>query len=445
MSVRGLDRAGAPRFPSRSGRYRPRGARHAWRGRGAGNRSVSPPDKLGRYRDKRSFGRTPEPAGEVAPEPSGSRRFVVQRHRARRLHYDLRLRDRRRAGQLGGAARARRWTRRSRRMAVHVEDHPLEYADFEGVIPRRRVRRRRRHRLGPRHLGAARHRRPGGSRRRPASCTPSCTARSCAAGSCSSAATRSDARRRQGAVAAAAQARRPRRRGLGPRGPPAVGAQRPHQRRGRGRPRPAAGTPTGRRPRRPSGCAWPDVTRRRAATPSTRSATGGTLGGLRPRAEGHQPRQGAVPGPRPERQPVTKRELLRYTAEVAPTALPYLAGRALNMHRYPDGADTAGLLAQGPAQARARLGDRLGQPDGRQGRDRDLRRRRRAGRAALGRELRRARVARLDLAHRPARPADVRAARHRPRHRPPPGTTCSCSPGCTAPRSSTSGCARSRR
>src|SRR5262245_16520201 len=93
---------------------------------------------LRRYREKRDPGRTPEPFAQAtrprALAPGAARAFVVQQHAARRLHHDLRL-------EIGGVLAS--WAvpkgpsldPRERRLAVRTEDHPLAYADFEGVIP----------------------------------------------------------------------------------------------------------------------------------------------------------------------------------------------------------------------------------------------------------------------------------------------------------------------
>jgi bifunctional non-homologous end joining protein LigD len=92
-------------------------------------------DRLAQYQRKRDFGRTPEPEGAPPQADSSTRRFVVQRHRATRLHYDLRFEI---DGVLASWAVPKGPTLDPavRRIAVHVEDHPIEYLEFEGIIPR---------------------------------------------------------------------------------------------------------------------------------------------------------------------------------------------------------------------------------------------------------------------------------------------------------------------
>jgi bifunctional non-homologous end joining protein LigD len=97
--------------------------------------SMDPPASLALYQQKRDFTQTAEPSGRLPVASSEQLRFVIQKHAASHLHYDLRL-------ELDGVFKSWAVTRGPsmdpavKRLAVEVEDHPLDYGDFEGTIPK---------------------------------------------------------------------------------------------------------------------------------------------------------------------------------------------------------------------------------------------------------------------------------------------------------------------
>ncbi len=300
-------------------------------------------DALASYRRKRDFSKTAEPAGApVVATGAGARRFVVQRHRARRLHYDFRL-------EIDGVLVS--WAvpkgpsldPSTRRAAFHVEDHPLEYFDFEGVIPRGEY--------GGGDvivwdIGTWEHYEPK-----------------------SAGDPGQDVR--DGELKFELHGQKLRGRFVLVRTRPAASGQdqwlmlhkrdehavdgwdtEAHPRSvlsGRTNDevkenpdrlwrsdRPAGQAAVDMKPARPAPAGEEDLAR----LDSLGSAGDWTIFGRELTVTNLD--KVLFPG-RPGEQPVTKRALLRYAAVIAPTILPYLSGRPLNMHRFPNGAGTAGF------------------------------------------------------------------------------------------------------
>ncbi|HEX4062453.1 MAG TPA: DNA polymerase ligase N-terminal domain-containing protein [Streptosporangiaceae bacterium] len=332
--------------------------------------------RLGAYQAKRDFTRTPEPSGGPGKEdgtgpgaqPALSR-FVVQRHRARRLHYDLRF-------EIGGVLVS--WAVPKgptldpavKRLAVHVEDHPIEYLGFEGVIPSREYG------AGDVIVWDT------GTWELHAADDP---AAAVAGGEFHADVYGSKLRGRFILIRRGGQhgQRGVSQRGVSQRGASQRGASRPGDGQDEwlllhkddaaavsgwdpedhpasvlsGRTNEEVQADPDRMWRADLPAAQASVTLRAPRTPAPTGdelaaldelGTGGTweIFGRRLKLTnldkdlfpGRDARPGQSAGP-----PVTKRELIRYTARVAPVALPYLAGRPLNMHRFPGGAGKPGF------------------------------------------------------------------------------------------------------
>lgn len=308
-------------------------------------RSTHAGDQLVEYRRKRDFARTPEPAGRDTPPGADKSRFVVQRHRARRLHYDLRLEI---DGVLVSWAVPKGPTLdpKARRMAVHVEDHPIEYLDFEGVIPSRE------------YGGGDVIVWDIGTWEPHATDDP---AAAVAGGELHADMYGSKLRGRLVLV------RRDGERGdneqwllLHKNDDHAVGGWDPED-----HPRSVLSGRTNEEVRQDPDRVWrSDLPAARAAVPvRTPALTDDQLAALDDLGDGGTwhvygrslklTNLDKVMFPARERgRPVTKRGLIIYAARIAPTILPYLAGRALNMHRFPNGADNRGFWhKQLPAHA----------------------------------------------------------------------------------------------
>ncbi|HEV2371467.1 MAG TPA: DNA polymerase ligase N-terminal domain-containing protein [Streptosporangiaceae bacterium] len=316
-------------------------------------------DKLSTYRRKRDFTRTPEPAGpgqgadavqtqpETAPAaPAGAQpgalRFVVQRHRARRTHYDLRF-------EIGGVLASWAVPRGPtldpavKRTAIHVEDHPIEYLEFEGVIP------------AGEYGGGDVIVWDLGTWEPHATDDP---ASAVAAGELHADV---NGHKLKGRLVLVRRDRDGDSRGqeqwllLHKRDEYAVAGWDPEE-----HPRSVLSGRTNDEVKADPERMWqPDLPPSQASVllrpptvPRPSDAEFAALDGLGQSGKWEvfgrtlaltNLDKVLFPSPGPGEPAVTKREFIRYAAEIAPAALPYLEGRALNMHRFPGGAETGGF------------------------------------------------------------------------------------------------------
>lgn len=291
---------------------------------------------LAAYQAKRDFTRSPEPRGASREATGPAARFVVQRHRARRLHYDLRLEI---DGVLVSWAVPKGPTLDPgvRRAAFRVEDHPLEYLDFEGVIP-----------AGEYGGGDVIVWDTGTWRAQQAGEPP---ARALDAGELHLDLSGQKLRGRFVLVRTGGEPGREQWLLLHKRDEFAVDGWDPED-----HPRSVLSGRTNEEVEADPERMWrSDVPAARATVPlklrepdqeELRQLDALRSGGVW-HVFGRDLRVSNLDKvlfpPRADEAPVTKRDLLRYAARIAPTVLPYLARRALNMHRYPDGARTEGF------------------------------------------------------------------------------------------------------
>jgi len=302
-------------------------------------------DALAPYRRKRDFTRTPEPSGQ-ATRPAGgagSARFVVQRHRASRLHYDVRL-------EIGGVLVS--WAVPKgptldpsiRRAAFKVEDHPIEYLHFEGIIP------------GGQYGGGDVVVWDTGTWRPDEAGDPPDPAAALAAGELHLDLYGEKLRGRFVLVRTKGS-----RYGAGKEEWLLLHKHDEFAVDGwdtEGHPRSVLSGRTNDEVKADPAWLWrSDLPAARAAVPvrpSTAAVTDDELRDLDALGSGGRwhvfGRELRVTNldkvmfpARPGDGPVTKRDLLAYAARIAPTVLPYLTRRALNMHRYPNGAQAKGF------------------------------------------------------------------------------------------------------